>query len=455
MSHPSAPQEPPPAPLGNRWAPRRLLVVGGAAGIGAWLVRAVFSTSGARITVADIDDRALSVHRSTWGEEIEAVRLESSSDGDLRGLLDPSSFDAVCLAVPISQIAVVAQALFPSLAEGALVFDVASVKAKPMSEMLEAGAGRLSVLGTHPLFGPQVSDIAGETLVLCPSDTTRPAHLEWLEGLLGAAGALLVRTEADAHDELMSFVQVLPHFIYLATADTLRRAEMKLARLWDFQTPPYRSLSSFTGRMMAVRTPAQARLYADVQHLAQRPEVRALFVEACSDLKATIDNGDLAATSSHIETLSEHFSHAEVTYCQSVSGAAADAAKEVEARLIEYRDTGQLCGIRRIDTGRLLFGRVTKVERTELTLVEATHRREGGYGLIYDERSRLAAGALGALRASPRLPRGKPAPRQVAYAGGGRRVEANSPTASRATPERVPATRSGPARHGTDVGQVG
>jgi prephenate dehydrogenase len=364
--------------------------------MGAWLIRQVFGETGIPITVADTDSRALAdVSRWNTASALTPVHVGYSPEEGIAGIGDAHRFDAVCLAVPIEQVEPVASALFPHLAPETFVFDIASIKVAPVANMLAAAESRLSVLGTHPLFGPQVASVAGETVVLCRTDETRAHHAAWLSHALSERGALLTSVDAVTHDEFMSFVQMLPHFVYLAVADTFRRAGFPLSRSFDFQTPPYRSLIAFMGRLMAVRSSAQADLYASIQHHAQRPEVRTLFLDACGELHQLLQAGDKTRTSRHIEDLSGHFPHAEVTYCQALSAAANAAATTLDARLLKYRDTKGLCGIRHTGTGRVMLGLVHEVDRTTVTFSEATSLRDGRYCLIYDDRSRRAANALG------------------------------------------------------------
>jgi len=60
----------------------------------------------------------------------------------------------ILLAVPINQLKAVLHAITPSLRNSALVIDVCSVKEQPLKWMKTILPTHVSILGTHPLFGP-------------------------------------------------------------------------------------------------------------------------------------------------------------------------------------------------------------------------------------------------------------------------------------------------------------
>ena len=105
------------------------------------------------------------------------VRIADSRKGERvdRGaqrvsLEEAASKPIVILAVPISQLRAVLAEIAPSLQPGTLVIDVCSVKEQPVRWMRSLLPRSVSILGTHPLFGPDSAarGLKGHTIALCP-----------------------------------------------------------------------------------------------------------------------------------------------------------------------------------------------------------------------------------------------------------------------------------------------
>ncbi|MCC5824043.1 MAG: prephenate dehydrogenase [Phycisphaerales bacterium] len=139
------------------------------------------------------------------------------------GLEDAARAEAVILCVPVQVIPVVCVSLAPSLAEGALVCDVGSVKLRPVEWMLDTLPKHAQVLGTHPLFGPQTAaelgGVAGEPIALCRArveDATYARVRAFLEQTLSLR---VLEITPDEHDQQMAFVQGLTHLIGRAACE--------------------------------------------------------------------------------------------------------------------------------------------------------------------------------------------------------------------------------------------
>lgn len=95
----------------------------------------------------------------------------------------------------------------------AIVFDVASIKIKPIELMLKYLPSTCEIVGTHPLFGPQSgkNGIQNLNFVLCPVRTTHALRIFAFAAKLLKMN-VLIRTP-EAHDYEMAYVQALTHFI--------------------------------------------------------------------------------------------------------------------------------------------------------------------------------------------------------------------------------------------------
>jgi prephenate dehydrogenase len=236
-------------------------LIGGAGQMGQWL-RRFFEARDFRVLVSDL------------GTALSAVEVASQAD-------------VVILCVPIPAVAQVAKEVGPHLKPTAALMDIASVKQRPLADMLKAFPGE--VVGTHPLFGPGEPHIAGLTVVLCRGRGER--WFNWLKELLTEAGARVRVTTATEHDRLMSVVQGLAHFILIALGTTLSQMKVAEQDLEDFATPTFSALYQLTRKLLS----QDAKLYAciQLQNPANRMTLRA-FNDAVADILYFIQRQDAA-----------------------------------------------------------------------------------------------------------------------------------------------------------------
>ena len=122
--------------------------------------------------------------------------------------------DYVIISVPISAVKAVLEQIAPILNKNATVLDVCSVKEYPVKWMKEILPETVSILPTHPMFGP---DSAADTLkdkkiVLCKERIADTAY-EGIKGYLAAKGLILIETTAEDHDRQIAKSLSLTHFI--------------------------------------------------------------------------------------------------------------------------------------------------------------------------------------------------------------------------------------------------
>lgn len=122
--------------------------------------------------------------------------------------------DTVIICTPISALREALTQMTPFLKPGTLVVDVCSVKVFPVRWMREILPPHVSILPTHPMFGPDsaADALVGRKIVLCPDriDEDRYLHIHnWLE----KKGLVVIRATAEDHDEKIAVSLSLTHFI--------------------------------------------------------------------------------------------------------------------------------------------------------------------------------------------------------------------------------------------------
>jgi len=205
---------------------RTVAVIGGHGRLGAVMVR-MFGDLGHQVIVADVDTPL--------------------GAGDAASVAD-----VVIVSVPIDATEDVIRIVGPRVREDALLMDVTSIKEAPVAAMLEAT--RASVVGTHPLFGPNVHSLQGQRVVVCRARGEEWAN--WVVRMFQARGLSVQETSPAHHDRMMAVVQVLTHFQTQVLGLTLARLGTSLEDTLRFTSPAY-----------------LMELYVTARHFDQSPEL--------------------------------------------------------------------------------------------------------------------------------------------------------------------------------------
>ena len=150
-----------------------------------------------------------------------AVHTRSDKDQAIRACGGrPVSFETACtqpvviLCMPISAMRETLGQAAPLLRSDALVVDVCSVKVYPVQWMRELLPSSVSILPTHPMFGPDsaADSLKDRKIVLCPERITDDRY-EQIKSWLERQGLIVIRATAEEHDEKIAVSLSLTHFI--------------------------------------------------------------------------------------------------------------------------------------------------------------------------------------------------------------------------------------------------
>ncbi|MGB5421342.1 MAG: prephenate dehydrogenase/arogenate dehydrogenase family protein, partial [Desulfobacterales bacterium] len=131
-----------------------------------------------------------------------------------------ASFHEVCNqrivipCMPISSFKEVLAAAAPLVRPDALVADVCSVKEKPVRWMKAALPETVSILGTHPMFGPDSASagLEGMKIALCRVRIDDDLYGKVVVFLRGS-GLTVIETTPEEHDRQIAVSLALTHFI--------------------------------------------------------------------------------------------------------------------------------------------------------------------------------------------------------------------------------------------------
>ncbi|MCX6688235.1 MAG: prephenate dehydrogenase/arogenate dehydrogenase family protein [Methanoregula sp.] len=193
--------------------------------------------------------------------------------------------DIVIVSVPIRDTVRVINQIAPILKKGQLLCDLTSLKVAPVAAMLKSEA---QVIGLHPMFGPTVSSLRHQTIIICPARADTDITNELLT-IFRNEGAHCTITTPEAHDLMMAVVQGLTHFVTLTIAESIRRLDVDIAKTQEFTSPVYQIELSLVGRLLS----QAPELYADIlQKNPYVPEVLDICRASADTLSAIVNSGD-------------------------------------------------------------------------------------------------------------------------------------------------------------------
>jgi prephenate dehydrogenase len=169
-------------------------------------------------------------------EVVGITRTEAAvARAQQRGAIDRGGLDAtagvagadlVVLAVPPERVVPMAQRVIPHLRPGAVLTDVASVKAEIVQSIdaLVAPARDVTFVGGHPMAGNEGQGIEaadrhlfeGTVYLLTPAPTTPRPAVDRLAELARGIGAVPVEMAPDQHDRAVALVSHLPYLVAAA-----------------------------------------------------------------------------------------------------------------------------------------------------------------------------------------------------------------------------------------------
>lgn len=228
-----------------------------------------------------------SFFRKVWEAEGHTVQVSGRNTPYTSTDLAHSS-DLVLISVPIRNTVEVINEIAPILTNQQIFCDLTSLKIRPVEAMLRSSA---EVIGLHPMFGPGVLSLRGQTIIACPVRCRRETE-EVVYGTFFRQGARVVSATPESHDRMMAVIQGLTHFTTLCMADTMRRIGVDIQDALSCTSPIYRIEMGLIGRLLG----QDPDLYADM--LTMNPFVPSVLGElrrAMLDLGDVVERGDCDA----------------------------------------------------------------------------------------------------------------------------------------------------------------
>lgn len=162
----------------------------------------------------------------------------------------------VLISVPIHLVVDVVNKL-PHLSHDCIIVELSSIKMIPLQTILNVHTG--PVLGLHPMFSPDCDgSMVKQVVIYC--EGRYPEAYQWLLEQIKLWGATLYCCNPIEHDQYMSTIQGLRHFITFVMGYHLFKENVDLKKMLFLSSPIFKLELITMGRLFA----QNPQLYADI-----------------------------------------------------------------------------------------------------------------------------------------------------------------------------------------------
>ncbi|AKB16915.1 MULTISPECIES: prephenate dehydrogenase [unclassified Methanosarcina] len=327
----------------------KVLILGGTGEMGQWFTH-FFKERGYEVTV--------------WGKggKVEVARkLDVPFASDLEATIPEN--DIVIVSVPINATEKTIEEVAPKMKAGSLLMDFTSTKVKPVEAMQRFAPAGVEILGTHPMFGPTIPTIRGQTVILVPIKERSEKWFPVIRQLFEESGAHVEITTAAEHDWLVSVVQGLTHFAYIAIGTTIDRLDFDIKKSRKFVSPVYSIMLDFVGRILG----QNPYLYALIQmENPGVPKVHEAFIKECEELSRLVKAHDEEGFVRKMKAAARKY--------DDTTHALRRSDKLINSRIAEYEtilnSVGKICGFSHFYSGKVHIGTLEKVGPNEVILTK-------------------------------------------------------------------------------------
>ncbi len=239
----------------------------------------------------------------------------------------------------------------PEIEKDSVVMDICSVKTPVCNVAREVLDPNVEYISVHPMFGPSVSNLEGQVVILVP--VNGGGFLEELREFLADYQARTLTTTWKEHDYVLGVVQCLTHFTYISVGQTLKEMDFDIGRSRAFASPVYELMVDMIGRILS----GNPGMYAEIQMSnPYSSQIEADFIKNAKDLKRSVDSGDREAFRKAMIDAAKHYDDLDSSYSKS-----ARAVSALYEELLNIENSvGEIVSIRNEATGAVHTGRLTE-----------------------------------------------------------------------------------------------
>ena len=189
----------------------KVAIIGGSGKMGQWFARYLLK-EGMQVVITGRNREKLLAVGKQLGVPI-ATNIEAVKQAD-----------AVIISVPLNTFETVVQEIARLIRREQLIFDLTSLKTNPV-EIMHRHIKKGTILGAHPVFGPGAKSISNQNFALTPTSEKETILARKVRSYLEKRGAKVSIMTPQEHDQIMTVVLGLAHFIAIVSADTLLSLE--------------------------------------------------------------------------------------------------------------------------------------------------------------------------------------------------------------------------------------
>jgi prephenate dehydrogenase len=243
----------------------RVTIIGGTGQMGRWFTE-FFLNQGASVIISGRNKEKLLKIREELGVEI------ADNVNAVKGA------DRVLICVSIENFEDVVKEIRSSIEPNQIVMDICSIKEFPVNTMHKY-LGEAVTLGTHPMFGPSADSLEYQNFVLTPTNDRERRFANDFQQWLEEKNARVSIMSPKRHDELMSVVLALAHFVGAVACDTLL-SQSDFAEMKKVAGPSYKTLLKLAEGV----TSQDPNFYAILQmNLPKVEEIESLFYKKAGE----------------------------------------------------------------------------------------------------------------------------------------------------------------------------
>jgi prephenate dehydrogenase len=185
----------------------KVAIIGGSGKMGQWFARHLLKEKMQVVITGRNQEKLLAV-----GKEL-AVPVAANIEAIKQA-------EGVILSVPLDTFELVVKEIAPYIHQRQIVVDVTSLKTQPV-EVMHRYLKKSTILGVHPVFGPGAKSVSNQNFILTPTNKKESILADKVKHYLNERGANVSVMTPQGHDQMMSVVLGLAHFIAIVSADTL------------------------------------------------------------------------------------------------------------------------------------------------------------------------------------------------------------------------------------------
>ncbi|MBE6494223.1 MAG: prephenate dehydrogenase [Methanosphaera stadtmanae] len=216
-----------------------ITIIGATKGLGLWIAKQL-KNENYNVTITS--------RNKLSGEKIaDKIHVNYSNDN----IKSVENADIIIFSVPIEHMVNTIKEVAPYAPEGSLLVDISSVKMEPSEALKKYAPENTEILPCHPMFGPRIPSLDGQTIILTPIDNRCTTYYNKVNKFLRKHNAKIVVSTPVEHDQIMSVVQGLTHFSYISIASTIEKLGVSIKKSREFASPVYSLMLDMISRIVS------------------------------------------------------------------------------------------------------------------------------------------------------------------------------------------------------------